>query len=103
MNIRRDWQFSMWKVNPILVAGGSGTRLRPLSRKSYTNQFSELIGEKTLFQSIAQRLISFDTSEFALQITLIKPDFCIIIGEQLQDIGIDRGLILIFQKHQPKN
>ena len=44
----------MSKVYPVLLAGGSGTRLWPLSRKSYPKQFSKLIGEKTLFQSSAQ-------------------------------------------------
>lgn len=43
-NIRRDWKLSMSEVYPVLLAGGSGTRLWPLLRKSYLKQFSELIG-----------------------------------------------------------
>ena len=85
----------MPKVYPVLLAGGSGTRLWPLSRKSYPKQFSKLIGETTLFQSSAQRLTSSDTLNFAPHITLTNADFRFIIREQLQEIGIDPGQILI--------
>ena len=44
------------KITPLLLCGGSGTRLWPLSRKSYPKQFVPLLGETTLFQSTAQRL-----------------------------------------------
>lgn len=85
----------MLKLHPVLLAGGSGTRLWPLSRKSYPKQFSKLIGEKTLFQYSAQRLTSSNTLDFAPHITLTNADFRFIIGEQLQEIGIDPGPILI--------
>ena len=85
----------MTKVLPVLLAGGSGTRLWPLSRKSYPKQFSKLIGEKTLFQSSAQRSTSSDMLDFAPHITVTNADFRFIIGEQLQEIGIDPGPILI--------
>jgi mannose-1-phosphate guanylyltransferase/mannose-6-phosphate isomerase len=85
----------MSKVYPVLLAGGSGTRLWPLSRKSYPKQFSNLIGDKTLFQYSAQRLISSETVEFAPHITLTNPDYRFIIGEQLLEVGIDPGPILI--------
>ena len=82
-------------VYPVLLAGGSGTRLWPLSRKSYPKQFSKLIGDATLFQDSAKRLTSSDIVEFAPHITLTNSDFRFIIGEQLQEIGIDSGPILI--------
>jgi len=82
-------------IYPVLLAGGSGTRLWPLSRKSYPKQFSNLIGKKTLFQSSAKRLTSSDIIEFASHITLTNADFRFIIEEQLQEIGIDPGPILI--------
>ena len=81
----------MSKVYPVLLAGGSGTRLWPLSRKFYPKQFSNLIGEKTLFQTSAERLKSSDIIEFAPHITLTNADFRFIIEEQFQEIGIDTG------------
>ena len=93
--MRRGKLSSMVKVYPVLLAGGSGTRLWPLSRKSYPKQFSNFIGEKTLFQSSAQRLTSSDTLEFAPHVTLTNSDFRFIVGEQLQEVGIDPGPILI--------
>ena len=85
----------MSKIYPVLLAGGSGTRLWPLSRKSYPKQFSNLIGDKTLFQSSAQRLTSSNMLEFSPHITLTNADYRFIVGEQLQEVGIDPGPILI--------
>ena len=85
----------MTKIYPVLLAGGSGTRLWPLSRKSYPKQFSNLIGDKTLFQSSAKRLTSSETLELAPHITLTNSDYRFIVGEQLQEVGIDPGPVLI--------
>ena len=83
------------KITPVILAGGSGTRLWPLSRKSYPKQFSKLIGEISLFQQTAKRLNSADELHFTPPITLTNSDFRFIIAEQLQAIGIDPGAILI--------
>ncbi|WRQ44954.1 mannose-1-phosphate guanylyltransferase/mannose-6-phosphate isomerase [Rhodobacterales bacterium FZCC0083] len=85
----------MSKIYPVLLAGGSGTRLWPLSRKSYPKQFSNLMGGNTLFQQSALRLTSSTYLEFAPHITLTNSDFRFIVGEQLQAVGIDPGTILI--------
>ena len=37
----------MVKITPVLMAGGSGTRLWPVSRKSFPKQFADLVGEET--------------------------------------------------------
>ena len=85
----------MSKVYPILLAGGSGTRLWPLSRKSYPKQFSKLVGDTTLFQECARRLTTSTDVEFGQHITLTNADCRFIISEQLQGVGIDPGPILI--------
>ena len=82
-------------ITPVLLAGGKGTRLWPLSRKSYPKQFSNLIGDKSLFQQSALRLTSSDIVEFTPHIIMTNTDFRFIVGEQLQSVGINPGSILI--------
>ncbi|MDA3858398.1 MAG: mannose-1-phosphate guanylyltransferase/mannose-6-phosphate isomerase [Roseovarius sp.] len=85
----------MTAIVPVLLAGGSGTRLWPLSRKSYPKQFSNLIGTETLFQQSAKRLSTSPSLRFTPHMTLTTSDFRFIVGEQLQSVGIDPGPILI--------
>lgn len=79
-------------ITPILLCGGSGTRLWPLSRKSYPKQFVPLVGEKTLFQASAKRLSG---AGYGAPMVLTNSDFRFIVTEQLAGIGIDPGAILI--------
>ena len=85
----------MTTIYPVLLAGGSGTRLWPLSRKSYPKQFSKLVGDKTLFQQSALRLMSSDQIQFVKHTTLTNSDYRFMVVEQLQAIGADPGDILI--------
>lgn len=85
----------MQTVHPVLLAGGSGTRLWPVSRKTYPKQFSKFLDDKTLFQQSALRLISSKHVKFAQHITLTNSDFRFIISEQLLGVGIDPKHILI--------
>ena len=83
-------------ITPILLVGGSGTRLWPLSRKSYPKQFAPLTGEETLFQSSAKRLSGGSGAvSFAAPVTMTNSDFRFIVTEQLAAAGIDPGAILI--------
>ena len=79
-------------IVPILLCGGSGTRLWPLSRKSYPKQFSALIGAESLFQASARRL---DGPDFTAPVVVTASDFRFIVTEQLAAVGIDPGSILI--------
>ncbi|SMX26814.1 Alginate biosynthesis protein AlgA [Pelagimonas phthalicica] len=79
-------------ITPILLCGGSGTRLWPLSRKSYPKQFAPILGEETLFQASAQRL---QGAGYGCPVVITGSDFRFIVTEQLQAVGIDPGAILI--------
>ena len=85
----------MQTIYPVLLCGGSGTRLWPLSRKSYPKQFVPLLGEQTLFQASAERLRSFEKP-----LVITGSDFRFIVPEQLAALGIDPGAILIEPKPQ---
>lgn len=86
----------MAEITPVLLCGGSGTRLWPLSRKSYPKQFSRLVGDETLFQASAKRLSGQgDGVSFSAPLVLTNSDFRFIVTEQLSEIGIDPGAILI--------
>lgn len=89
----------MTPIIPILLCGGSGTRLWPLSHKSYPKQFVPLMGEETLFQASAKRLTGQGNSvSFAAPMVLTNSDLRFIVTEQLQAVGIDPGAILIEPK-----
>ncbi|WP_417258025.1 mannose-1-phosphate guanylyltransferase/mannose-6-phosphate isomerase [Celeribacter sp.] len=84
------------RITPVILCGGSGTRLWPLSRKSYPKQFVPLVGEETLFQASAKRLSgSTGRLSFTAPSILTASDFRFIVTEQLTAIGIDPGAILI--------
>lgn len=82
----------MTKITPVLMAGGSGTRLWPVSRKSFPKQFAPLMGEQTLFQASARRLAGPD---FADPVVMTNADFRFIVAEQLEQAGISPGAIVI--------
>ena len=78
------------QITPVILCGGSGSRLWPLSRKSYPKQFVPLLGDQTLFQASASRL-----SSLANPLIVTGSDFRFIVAEQLTAIGIDPGAILL--------
>ncbi|MGO4910227.1 mannose-1-phosphate guanylyltransferase/mannose-6-phosphate isomerase [Pseudorhodobacter sp. W20_MBD10_FR17] len=83
-------------IIPVILCGGSGTRLWPLSRRSYPKQFSRLVGKETLFQASVKRLNgTLDGLNFAAPMVLTGSDFRFIVTEQLAEIGLDPGAILI--------
>ena len=79
-------------IHPLLLCGGSGTRLWPLSRKSYPKQFARLTGEESLFQASAQRLSG---EGFAAPMVVAGSDFRFIVTEQLAAAEIAPASVLI--------
>ena len=86
------------RTTPVILSGGSGTRLWPLSRKSYPKQFARITGPETLFQQAARR---FDAPEFAPPVVVTGADFRFIVTEQLAEVGVDPGAVLI--EPEPRN
>lgn len=79
-------------ITPVLLCGGSGTRLWPISRKSYPKQFVPLTGATSLFAASAERLSG---PEYAPPVVVTGSDFRFIVTEQLMAAGVDPGAILI--------
>ena len=79
-------------IHPVLLCGGSGTRLWPLSRKSYPKQFVKLTGDESLYQASARRLSG---AGFAAPTIVTAADFRFIVIEQLAALEIAPTDILI--------
>lgn len=79
-------------ITPIILCGGSGTRLWPLSRKSYPKQFSALMGATSLFQASAKRLTG---AAYSAPVIVTADAFRFIVTEQMADAGITTNAVLI--------
>ncbi|MBP1804839.1 mannose-1-phosphate guanylyltransferase/mannose-6-phosphate isomerase [Rubellimicrobium aerolatum] len=82
----------MAAIHPVLLCGGSGTRLWPLSRKSYPKQFAALLGGESLFQASAKRLSG---PIFSAPVVVTADAFRFIAAEQLAEAGIAPAALLI--------
>ena len=72
-------------ITPVILAGGSGTRLWPLSRKSYPKQFADLGQPDTLFQATVKRLAG---KGFRRPVLLTSEDYRFIVTEQMGGAGV---------------
>lgn len=79
-------------IHPLLLCGGSGTRLWPLSRKSFPKQFVDLAGTESLFQATVCRL---QGSGFQAPMVVTGSDFRFIVSEQLAAEKVIPSQILI--------
>lgn len=79
-------------IYPVILCGGSGTRLWPLSRQSYPKQFAKIINDKSLFQESAIRI---NSEEFSAPIIITGEQFRFIVAEQLANVQISAKAILI--------
>lgn len=85
------------QVQPVILCGGSGTRLWPLSRAGFPKQFLSLTGEESLFQQATQRLTLLGDSNIAVAkpIIVTGEEHRFLAAEQLREIGIDIGAALL--------
>ena len=79
--------YAKGSVYPVILSGGSGTRLWPLSRRSYPKQLLPLAAEDTLLQQTALRV--HETEAFAPPLILCNDAHRFIIAEQLRDQNIE--------------
>ncbi|MBM1222506.1 mannose-1-phosphate guanylyltransferase/mannose-6-phosphate isomerase [Ponticoccus sp. SC2-23] len=87
-------------ITPVLLAGGSGTRLWPLSRKSYPKQFAKLMGEESLFQASACRLTGPE-AQFGAPLVLTGDSFRFIVTEQLA--AVERAALGLLIEPEGRN
>jgi mannose-1-phosphate guanylyltransferase/mannose-1-phosphate guanylyltransferase/mannose-6-phosphate isomerase len=79
-------------IHPIILCGGSGTRLWPVSRKAYPKQFAPLIGDESLYQMTLRR---FAGAEFAAPLIMTGEDFRFMASDQAQALGLSDARVVI--------
>ncbi len=82
----------MTKILPVVMCGGSGTRVWPESRESLPKQFIPLIGDRSTFQSIVGLL--GDPSIFEPAVVITNFDYRFLVAEQLEEIGARATILL---------
>lgn len=85
------------KAQPVILCGGSGTRLWPLSRAGFPKQFLSLTGTESLFQQAALRLVALGATDIdvAKPIIVTGEEHRFLAAEQLREVGIDLGAALL--------
>ena len=89
------------RLTPILLAGGIGKRLWPMSRKSFPKQFHHLFDKKTLFQNTLDRMKSSKDIIFNNPITVTNDNYRFLVLDQFKDLK--RGYGEIFLEPVSKN
>lgn len=81
------------QIHPVILSGGSGSRLWPMSRAHYPKQLLPLAGSRTMLQETASRVS--DSALYAQPLIIANNEHRFIVAEQLQAIGIaPRAIIL---------
>ena len=79
-------------ITPVIMAGGSGTRLWPLSRSNYPKQFLKLSGEHTMLQNTLNRLNGLNHSPAML---ICNEEHRFIAAEQVRQLGAEHSGIFL--------
>ena len=79
-------------IIPVILCGGSGTRLWPVSRHYFPKQFHALTGDLSLFQQTAKRCAAGGADEVMV---LTNAEYRFLVAEQLDEIGIGRRAIIL--------
>ena len=78
-------------IIPVILCGGSGTRLWPLSRRSYPKQLVDALGPRSLFQETMGRVVG---EGFAEPLVIAGNDYRFLIAEQLKELGVGAEIVL---------
>ena len=81
------------KIIPVILSGGSGTRLWPLSRAQFPKQYLSLVGENSMLQDTILRLNGIEN--LSQPIVVCNKDHRFIVAEQLKQIGVDDAKIIL--------
>lgn len=81
----------MTKILPVIMCGGSGTRVWPESRESLPKQFIPLVGERSTFQTTMAMLAD---PAFDKPIVISNIDYRFLVADQLREIGADADIVL---------
>ncbi|MBW8849299.1 MAG: mannose-1-phosphate guanylyltransferase/mannose-6-phosphate isomerase [Xanthomonadales bacterium] len=82
----------MVELQPVLLSGGSGTRLWPLSREAYPKQFLPLVGDDTLLQATWRRVAPLSS---AAPLVVANEEHRFLVAEQLRVIGAPQARIVL--------
>src|SRR5690606_3784336 len=99
INKRAKLSFPTFKqgdsVIPVILSGGSGTRLWPMSRAARPKQFISLMGANSLFQATLQRLQGFDGLGSLEPLVICNEAHRFVVAEQCRELGLTpRGILL---------
>lgn len=86
------------RIQPVILCGGSGTRLWPLSREQYPKQLLKLAGDHTMLQATALRLqgLALDVGDVLAPPLLVgNEEYRFLIAQQLQEVGVDYAALLL--------
>ena len=81
-------------VQPVVLSGGSGTRLWPLSREKYPKQLLPLIGEDSLLQATVRRTEGIAGTALAAPMVVCNEEYRFVIAEQLRLMGRPGTIVL---------
>ncbi len=82
------------QIQPVILSGGSGSRLWPLSRAMYPKQLLPLVTENTMLQETALRLKDLDI-EVLPPIIVCNEDHRFFVAEQMRQLGIEDSTIIL--------
>ena len=87
----------MHPIVPVIMAGGSGTRLWPLSRALYPKQFLALTGRDTLFQLAVQRVMALADHdiEAAAPCVVCNEEHRFLVADQLQEMNVAGASVVL--------